>query len=356
MLGTLRRKLQQYERLLLPAFLLGGLIVDFITFKTLNTTIAFSLLCTHLVISGSILIFLNWFDERKRKNKTLTYIRLGAPFILQFSFGALLSASFIFYWFSGAFSVSWPFILLIAFLMMSNDVFRHYYLRPVVQVGVYYFILFSLSALILPFLVRSIDEWVWIVSGSASLLLMYGGIELLGKKLKSFSRQKGLMVAVIILIFAFMNALYFLRIIPPIPLAIRDAGVYYNVERVGTDYVVEDEHRTAIDRLLPGKVMHITQDDRLYIFSAIFAPTDLGTVIVHEWEYKGENGWEDRSSPRFTITGGRDGGFRGWSYSSRLQEGKWRVTIKTVNGQVLGRVRFSVELVDEAVSVYKEVK
>jgi len=72
------------------------------------------------------------------KSSFYRYLRLASPLIIQFTFGALLSASLIFYWFSGVLSVSWPFMILITILIISNDVFRDYYQRPLIQIGVYF--------------------------------------------------------------------------------------------------------------------------------------------------------------------------------------------------------------------------
>lgn len=240
--------------------------------------------------------------------------------------------------------------------MASNDVFRHYYLRPVVQMAVYYFILFSMLSLVLPFVFNSIDEWVWIASGSLSLLLIYLYVDILSRKILIFKKQKGLIVAVVILVFSFMNAMYFLNVIPPIPLAIRDAGAFHDLERVNGDYILVDEKRSLLDRILPGKTIHLYNDRSLFVFSAIFAPPDLGTVIVHEWEHKTEEGWQTRQNASFTIVGGREAGFRGWTTRSFVHEGKWRVTIKTVRGQVLGRVKFSVVHVDKPSELIEIVK
>lgn len=353
---SIKALLKKYERLLLPAFLILGLAVDFVTFKTLNIRTAFILLTVHLTVAACAISFVNIFDAKERKSKILGYVRLGAPFILQLTFGALLSASLIFYWFSGAFSVSWPLIVIFAILMASNDILREYYQKPIIQFSVYFFILFSYLTLVLPFLFRSIGEWVFILSGSAALVVIYGFTSLLSQKAPEIKKHRNLTLAISILIFAGMNAAYFLNVIPPLPLSIRDAGVYHDLEHVGSDYVLQEEDYGIIERILPGKTIHVVSGQRVYLFSAIFAPTDLGTVIVHDWEHLENGKWVSRSKPSFAISGGRDAGFRGYSFNSHVDEGKWRVSIETARGQVLGRVRFKVEAVDESPEFVEIVK
>ena len=40
--------------------------------------------------------------------------------------------------------------------------------------------------------------------------------------------------------------------------------------------------------------------------------------------------------------GGRDGGYRGYSVKGNPQAGDWRVDIETIDGRLVGRIRFTV--------------
>ncbi|MFZ2763757.1 MAG: DUF2914 domain-containing protein, partial [Minisyncoccia bacterium] len=48
----------------------------------------------------------------------------------------------------------------------------------------------------------------------------------------------------------------------------------------------------------------------------------------------------------FSITGGREKGYRVFSVKESLFAGKWRVDVTTQRGQIIGRVRFDVEITD----------
>ncbi|MDP2631399.1 MAG: DUF2914 domain-containing protein [Candidatus Uhrbacteria bacterium] len=349
----------KYERLLLPAMLVVGLIVDFITFRTIKVSTAFTILCVYLVIAGSTIAFINIFDSRIRRGRNrLRYLRLASPLIVQFTFGALLSASLIFYWFSGTVSVSWPLIFIIAFLIVSNDVFKDRYLSPKVQIGVYYFALFSLSSLIFPFIFNSISAWVFVLGGVVSALLMYAYITLLAKSVEDIRNVKIKLFWVIGLIFIFLNGLYFLNVIPPIPLSLREAGVYHNVKQSSGLYMLSGERESLLDKIIPGQTIHIEKGQSVYAYSAIFAPAELNTVIVHNWEYfdSDTRRWISKDKLTFRIYGGRDEGFRGYSAKSQVSAGKWRVSVETERGQVLGRLRFGVEIVDVAPDLIKSTR
>ena len=49
----------------------------------------------------------------------------------------------------------------------------------------------------------------------------------------------------------------------------------------------------------------------------------------------------------FGIVGGRKEGYRGFSLSSNVSSGKWRVFVETKRGQVLGKVAFKVKIVEK---------
>lgn len=342
----------KYERFLIPGMLVLGVAVDFVTFRTINLKTAFILLAVQFILAGSAIAFINIFDEYRRiaQNRFLKYLRLAAPLILQFSLGALLGASLIFYWFAGTFSVSWPFILIIAALMVSNELLRDYFTRPIVQISVYYFAIFSILLLALAFTFNSISVWIFLLSGVLSLAIIFTYLQMLSKFLRFIRWDRPRIGISVVAIFILMNALYFLNVIPPIPLSITEAGVYHNVTRSGGDYILTAEDRSLIDKIIPGKTMHIQNGDRLYVYSSIFAPADLRTRIVHDWQYYDQDSrkWVSSNRASFNISGGREEGYRGYSLKTSFPGKRWRVSIENERGQVLGRVKFKIKFVEKA--------
>ncbi len=337
----------KYERWLIPGALIFGVIVDVLTFKSIEIETAFLILGGHVVIAGASIALLN---VANKEGQWRTKADMIAPLALQFSFGALLSASLIFYWFSGAFSVSWPILGMIALLMTSNEVLRHYYLKPVIQLSVFSFILFSLGTLVLPFLFNSIDVAMFVLAGIGSLVLTALFVWMLSR-LSSEVRQLRRQIAIGVLsVFALMNAFYFFNLIPPIPLSLRDAGVYHEVRRTDMRYLLTEEESDWIDRLLPGQTIHLKKGERVFVFTSIFAPAKLNTTVYHRWQHFDDNQgkWIDRDVLSFGMTGGRDEGYRGFSSKSSVAEGKWRVNVETERGQVIGRVGFTIEFVESS--------
>lgn len=344
---------ERYERWLLPATLLAGVLIDFVTFKTINLKASFILLSSQAVIAGLAVFAINVIDSRESLEKYafFRYVRLLAPFIIQLTFGALLSASFAFYWFSGAFSVSWPFFVILILLMISNDALRHYYLKPVVQLPVYYFALFALVSIALPYALHSLLPSLFIASGLIAGLVVFAYYTLLARFIPDLRREQVSIFSLVGFIFFVMNALYFLNYIPPIPLVLQDAGIYHSLERRGDEYLLADEDRGLLERLIPGTTVRVAELEQVFAFSAISAPADLRTSIIHEWQHfdPAEKEWVTKSSVSFTISGGREDGFRGYSMKSRLEEGRWRINVKTPRKQTIGRIHFRVDQVAKPV-------
>lgn len=342
---------QKYERFLMPAMLVVGLAADFFTFKNIRIETSLMLLGAYFILAGLAITYIHLYDKPgiQDRHPVSRATRVVAQMIVQFAFGALLSASFVFYWFSGTVAVSWPLILIFALLMVSNDVLRHYFERPVVQISVYFFTAFSLLSLILPVAFNSIAVWHFVYAGILSLIFISFYIAGIARLVPSMREKRARMFIPVLIIFAAMNAFYFFNVIPPIPLSVREAGVYHDVRRSGSDYLVQAEKETFWQRVWPGQKIHAAPGERLFVFASIFAPADLNTTIVHEWQYYDASAGEWVSKDRLTypISGGRVQGYRGYTLKTTVQPGKWRVDVETQRGQVLGRVHFTVESVAE---------
>ncbi len=352
-----RELYDRYEKLLMPTMLVGGFLLDYITFANIEIRTTLAILFAQWFLAGSAILFIHFYDEQKLPiSALLNYMRLFAPLLLQFTFGALLGSSLIFYWFSGAFSVSWPLFGMVVLLMIFNERFRDYLEKLWVQVSVYFFCTISLVSLALPFLLASLSAWLFVLASLGSLVLFLLDVHFLSKWLENLRQQKKNIIVSIFCITIIMNLLYFTNIIPPIPLALRDAGVYHNLYLSGGKYVMKSESENFFKTAIFGQTIYAKPGEKIYLYTAIFAPAKLQTTIVHRWQYYDEikKEWIDKGKLSFIINGGRKDGYKGYSWLSNLAEGKWRVYVQNERGQVLGVVRFSVKNAD-TFTLLKEV-
>lgn len=345
------------ERWLMSATLVGGFLLDYITFSTIEIGFAFTILSIYWALAGTTIAFMHLYDAQKISQR-LRYARLFSPLVIQFTFGALLSASLIFYWFSGVFSVSWPLIIIIAILMIFNDTFRHHFIRPVVQLSVYLFVTISLLSLMFPFWFNSIATWTFVAASVVSIAIFAVYVRALMRHIDSFQSKRTSITISLTVIVVFMNVLYFTNIIPPIPLALREAGVYHSVRSVNHQYVVRGESESFLQKLLHGQTLHVEPGGRVYLYTAIFAPADITTTIVNRWQRYDpqKEEWITMATPALTITGGRKQGYKGYTWVTNTLPGKWRIYVENKRGQVLGKVSFAIERAQGNIPLQEYIK
>jgi len=210
---------------------------------------------------------------------------------------------------------------------------------------VFFLSLFCFMIFILPVVLRAMGRLVFLLSGALSLLLWWLFVRLLRTRAKeSFSHHPQTVVASSAAIFIIINVLYFMNVIPPLPLSLQDASVHYSVTRTEDGaYLMQSERQGWLGffRLVPR--FHVAPGVPIYFYSAVFSPTSLNTEIIHEWQtYDSRRGWITADRIALSVRGGRDGGYRTYSVKSGIKPGAWRVNVETPTGAILGRYRFNV--------------
>lgn len=86
-------------------------------------------------------------------------------------------------------------------------------------------------------------------------------------------------------------------------------------------------------------------DEPVYCFTAVFAPVALDTTVFHHWYHRANSSKPFMHADRIPIkiAGGREGGYRAYTFKQRLDPGDWRVDVETEDGRVIGRVSVVVE-------------
>jgi hypothetical protein len=200
---------------------------------------------------------------------------------------------------------------------------------------------------ILPVILHSIGRLVFLLSGALSLALLYLFLRLLqsvaGQDQMIRSRTIRTRVAAI---FIAINALYFLNLIPPIPLSLQDASVHHAIARNDEgNYAVQSEAPGLFRYFRPVETVHAIPGEPIYAYSEVFSPTSLNTKILHEWQfYEPKRGWTTLSRVELPVRGGRGGGYRTYSIKTGILAGAWRVNVETPSGALLGRLRFNIAL------------
>jgi len=346
------------KRLSVLAFFVGFLW-DTLTLTRVDRLYDNLVLLGYLVISFWSIVFINAHSTGRLPGNMFSRMERLARFMLPFAFGGLFSGFLIFYSRSGEVFSSAPFLLLLSVLFFGNELFRRHYQRFIFQMGIFFVTLFSYAALIIPVLSGRIGGFIFLISGLVSLLIFYVALRFLALVAREeVERSRYPLYTVVLIIFVTFNFLYFNNMIPPIPLSLKEIGIYHSIERTRTgEYAVTFEEAPwyAFGKKTSA-VFHRSAGEGVYVWSSVYAPTRLDTEVLHRWSYfdEAEGEWVSSTVIGFPISGGRNEGYRGYSMKESVFPGKWRVDVETLRGQIIGRMVFRVEDAKEPPSLSEE--
>lgn len=343
-----KMRVYRVRRYWLTIAFLAGFLTDLILLNKVDDVVDNIILLFYVTLSMFSLLLLYAGTAEKFGEHWSRAARTYAPLLAQYAFGGLLSGMLIFYGRSGTLYDSWPFLLLILAVIYGNETIRDRAQRLVFNMAVLFIGLFSYVVLVIPVLTGKMGPWIFLGSGVLSVMVMYGFLRVLYLIIPNFMKlQIRSLIFTVGLIFVSLNFLYFANIIPPIPLSLKDVGIYHSVVRFENgDYQLTYEkpewwqfYRNS------DKEFHYREGDNIFCFASVFAPTRLETEIFHRWERYNETSrkWEEYGRFSYPIQGGRDSGFRGFTLIKNYSEGKWRCTVETGRGQVIGRETFTIE-------------
>ncbi len=388
--GPLRVQLQtayaRLERPISSISLLGGFAFDAVTLKRVDTFRENFWIVAHLVVVAGCILLINRTENSKRtenpggtetSNLTenldgtetrdadpkdpgdSTQARFWLINTLQFFFGGLLSTFLVFYFRSGSLRASWPFFVMLGAAFAANERLKAHFARLAFQLSFFFLSLFCFMIYILPVMLHAVGPLIFLLSGAASLALLY----LFSRLLQSVAGEdlviRGRTIRICIgAIFLAINFLYFLNLIPPIPLSLQDAGAYHGIARNAEgNYTVQSEAPGWLRFFRLVETFHGTPGAAIYAYSAIFSPTALNTKILHEWQfYEAKRGWNTVSRVELPVRGGRGGGYRTYSVKTGIMQGAWRVNVETPSGALLGRLRFNVVLQGSDPPLFTQIK
>ena len=357
----IKQIIDKYEKYFSPIALLFGFIVDSLTLTRVDLWLDNLILLSYMFLIGGSILILNANESRHFKSIRVRKGVLWLPFLIQFAFGGLFSGFVVLYSRSASIMASWLFLAMLLLLLIGNEFFKDKYNKLFFQLNIFYVAIFSYLIFAVPVVLNKMGPFVFILSGVISLFIIAGLIKLIAhiNPWKIYFNQK-VITFMIGSIFAGFNILYFLNIIPPIPLALKDIVIAHSVELqrgAGARVTFEDPPWYKFYRDYDN-VYHRVGSAPIFVYSAVFAPTDLTTIIVHEWEYWDEsNGeWKTTDQVTYPIFGGRNEGYRGFSTKVNVSPGKWRVSVKTKNGQLLGRTKFTIVEADFLPELKAEIR
>lgn len=339
---------QTYEHHLGVGALVVGFAFDLFLAKRPDSIVDNVLLLSYLVIAGAFIIVLN-LRETRRAQAAGDAEPLFLLLVLQFCFGGLASNLLVLYGKSGTFTTSAIFIGLLVGLVFGNEYLRSRYALLRFNVAVYYLLLLTYATIATPvFITHQLGSWTFLLSGFLSIVFIAVFLSILfftvlrGRDTRSLRGVSGIVLS----IFIVFNFLYFFNFIPPVPLSLKDIGIYHSVlKQSGGDYVALYEPSPWWEFWRDTSSTYtLAAGGSASCFSSVFAPTSLTAPIFHRWEEldPATGAWVTQSLVSFGINGGRGDGYRGYTTKFGLTAGAWRCDVETDQGQLIGRIGFTV--------------
>jgi hypothetical protein len=256
--------------------------------------------------------------------------------VLQFFFGGIFSALFIFYFLSSSTLPGYLVVVGLAALLIGNEFLESAYGELTLS-----WVFFTLSAIMffnfaLAHLFRSIATF-WFYLGTLIALLLVLLLRRIASR-EAASVKPSIAVAAVMLLLHAFNA------IPPVPLVKKQMLIAHDMRRTPEGYVARVESPGWRVWRTSSVVFHRTGNERVYCFTSVFVPTGITTTIRHRWELYDEkrDKWTTTSLVPFRISGGRQTGYRGYTYKQNVVPGRWRVTAESESGAAIGIVEFTL--------------
>jgi hypothetical protein len=325
-------------------FFIAGFAFDVVTLSRIDDWLSVSQQGVYLLLLGALLVF--EAREALGVGEPPAFLRKAWRFreaAVHFLFGSLLSLYALLYLKSASSLASLAFLFVLFAILVANElpVFRK--LGVVVRSGLYGLCLTSYFAYLLPMLAGFIAPWLFVSAVALSMI----PAALLSRALFRWNRASrasmARLVAPAAVVPLLLLGLYAMGAVPPVPLALQFIGIYHGLERDGSSYRLLHQrpkwrfwhHGDQLFWARPG--------DRIFCFLRLFAPTRFRDQVNIRWSFDDpQRGWTSTGLYPMVVTGGREGGFRGYAFKDHYQPGRWRVTVETVDGREVGSIRFEV--------------
>ncbi|MBX3236435.1 MAG: DUF2914 domain-containing protein [Nitrospiraceae bacterium] len=341
-----------------PLFFFSGVTYDTVTLTRIDRLLDNLLLLLYLALLGFLIVLTGRLGTSEARPEDLppdapAYLRWVlqakpyAPMAIQFLLGGLFSAYAIFYSKSATFAGTAVFFCVLVGFLVANEFLRSRLSNVQLLVSLYALVCFAFFTFFLPVMTGWMNAAIFLAGAVLTVLVVLRVVQLIYWRNSARTRREALLAgAPALAIVGLLVGFYFLNWIPPVPLSLKYGGMYHEIKRSGDRFELSFEKRwyevwKASDDVIPT-------NDPVYCFTAVFAPVTLRTTIYHHWHYRpdGSKPYVHADRIPLKIAGGREGGYRAYTFKEGLDVGDWRVDVEAEDGRVIGRV--SVKVTAEA--------
>jgi len=326
---------------------LAGFIFDALMLPDIEHPFARYVVFSYLCIIAIAIMFREWLVSRNTASESEQKIYSVVTFCISYFSGSALSFVFIYAIRSAQLSVSWPLFLILLVCIFANEFVSTHDFRFTLDVGILLIATLFYIVFNVPLFLKVQNDITFGISIGLTVIIFLCYIFILKFSSENAYDNAGRGYALALGIPMFVAMLYFLNVLPAVPLSLTNAGVYHNMVRnVNGEFVAQKENDTRRFAKYLTPIYHLTPyDNAVYFFSAVNAPAELTAPISYTWEFFDlkNNRWVSYDKPiTFTLAGGREDGYRAYSQKENIIEGLWRVTVKVDNNRIIGRFKFQI--------------
>ena len=320
----------------------AGFLFDLLTLGRIDDLLNLIQQAVYLTILGTLLVLeikvsIGSLQIPPRFERIWNYHDLFVHFL----FGSLLSAYTIFYYTSASAFTSFVFILLLAGLMLANEIPQVQRLGLPVRVILFNICLLSYFAFFYPILfghVGVLPFWLGFITSAAMIRIIW---KMNFKEAHDILKRHVAIPAISVHIVFLLG--YYLSLIPPVPVAVKKIGIYYNVIKSEGKYMGLHQRPGWKIWQKGSQDFKVRTGDKVFVLLSVFSPARFEDKVYLKWFYDDpKSGWHQEDSIPLSILGGREQGFRGFGSKQFYKLGDWRVLVETSDGREVGRINLTI--------------
>jgi hypothetical protein len=344
----------------MPAvFFLSGVTYDTVTLTRIDRLQDNLLLLLYLLLLGVLIVLTGRIGiepppdrgELASLSPVMRWLLQSRPYYpmaSQFLLGGLFSAYAVFYSRSATLTGTAVFFGVLVLLLVGNEFLRDRLSKLRLLISLYALVCFGFFTFFLPVMTGYMNVLVFLGGAALSAAVTFRVVQLIYRNNPDRSRREAF--GVIVPAFALIGLLvgfYFLNWIPPVPLSMKFGGIYHEVKKSDDRFELSFERKWY--QLWKRSDATFPAHEPIYCFTAVFAPVALNTTVYHHWYFRPHQNKPFTHADRIPvkISGGREAGYRAYTFKQQLDPGDWRVDLEAEDGRIIGRVFVTVESRDE---------
>lgn len=336
--------IHRHEKKLDVAFFIGGFIFDMLLIEAPDHVWGVVQQAVYLFLIAVLIHFEMLFRLHKwRPGRWMRKIWTWRNLALHFFLGTLLNLYSLFYIKSASLFSSLIFLALMIGFILANELPIVKRAKVSAKVALYAICLFSFLAIMFPIVFGRVGWMPFAFAVVSTIFIFALQVKMLLRSVVDRAVLSRAILAPVVSIMMAFVLFYALGWIPPVPLSVKEQGVYHLIEKRGEKVLLSYEKVWWKPWQKSDVEFHAEVGDKIYFYAQIYSPTRISDQVVIRWLQKDAKGvWSSSDRIPMSIHGGREEGFRGFAFKNNYTPGEWQVRVETSSGIEISRFYFDV--------------